>query len=92
MNLATVRARTRTGEIVELHKECDCLDTIHRGPHWLHQDQLWQERNASLRGNGNDRGFVVEELARIREKIWEMESRGLEEVLDGDGTTGRDPT
>ncbi len=40
-----IRAKLITGEVVELKKECGCLDEIHSGPHWLHMNDFRRRQN-----------------------------------------------
>lgn len=40
-----IQARLTTGEIVELPKDCGCLDEIDVGPHWLHMDAYLRQKN-----------------------------------------------
>ncbi len=40
-----MQAKLVTGEIVELEKDCSCLDAIHIGPHWLHMDAIERVTN-----------------------------------------------
>ena len=75
-----MKAKNTSGEIIDLPKDCDCLS--HDGPHWIHFDALWKQSNEQVREKGNTTGFAVEEGARLRQMIWEMEKRGIDEVLD----------
>lgn len=78
-----------------LAKDCDCR--THDGPHWLHMDHLWHERNRTLlqdasrlAEHGEHMGaillmeaFCAQELARLREKKYQMRLRGLTEIPEG---------
>lgn len=70
-----MKARLTDGQVVDLVKDCECR--THEGPHWLHMDALDRERNRAL----SPRGFIKEEQARLREKAWNMEHRGIVEIL-----------
>lgn len=45
---ATIKAELASGEIVELVKDCECLDKFHTGPHWLYLDEYWQSENQRI--------------------------------------------
>lgn len=87
-------ARLSDDSVVELVKDCGCLDNIHAGPHWLHDDCLWRLQNQrtlmSLQAQVTGRSpewfalydaYVAEERERIREKVRQMKQRGIEELL-----------
>ena len=76
-----MHARLKDGKIIELVKDCDCLPKFHDGAHWLYADALWKERNRALLQAGNFHGFLVEDRARLREKIFQMGSRSIEELI-----------
>lgn len=78
------RARMNDGTIVELTKNCGCLDSIHEGPHWIHADKLWQMSNKKMLDHGNYRGNFAGEQARISQKIFEMEKRGIDDFVADD--------
>jgi hypothetical protein len=74
------------GSMVELPKDCDCLPEIHEGPHWMHADKTWHESNLKLLKRDDYLGgiaFAQQEGARLREKIYQMESRGIERYTCG---------
>ena len=53
-------------------KDCDCIN--HEGPHWRYLDRLDRARTEQMLKDGNVRGAIVNELARLREKRWAMQS------------------
>jgi hypothetical protein len=63
---------------MKLTKDCECI--THDGPHFLHMDALDWERNLKHLKAGGVRGFVVEEQARLREKLWHMERLGISHI------------
>lgn len=76
-----MRARLTTGEVVSLEKDCDCLPQFHDGPHWLYNDDLWKARNQRLLDAGNVRGFLQEDIVRLREKAYQLHCRSIEEII-----------
>lgn len=66
-----IKARVATGEVVELKKDCGCLDEIHVGPHWLYMDDYKRRRSAELvqqadaLGNG---GLVKDRVTFMRKE------------------------
>lgn len=80
-----MKARLNDGQVVELVKDCDCLPHIHGGPHWLYTNDLWKQQNqALLHLDGNTRGFVQEDLARVKEKGHMMQRHGIVEIIRED--------
>lgn len=88
-----IRARLKSGEIVELKKDCGCLDSIHTGPHWLHMDDFDKAANGELieivRANPT-RAYYDEalirrvaelEIVRLKEKRRQMEAAGIIEII-----------
>lgn len=75
------RFRLEDGTVIEAVKDCNCLDRIHTGSHWVYEDDLWRASNKCLRDAGNIRGYIVTELARLREKRWHMERRHIVEII-----------
>lgn len=59
-------------------KDCHCR--THSGPHWLHMDTLWRDRNRRLMGAGNVRGYVVEERDRLGALAREMLAHGVTQI------------
>jgi hypothetical protein len=92
-----MKARLTTGEVVELEKDCTCLDEIHTGPHWLHMDDFDFRRNADLVKQADaidarDRiAFMRKEallnrafqfeVARLAEKERGMKNRCIEGII-----------
>jgi len=76
-----MRARLLDGSVVRLEKECDCLPAIHESPHWVHMDETAKRLNARLLERGNLHGFVMSESARLTDLVWQMERRGISELL-----------
>ncbi len=82
-------AKMKSGEIVTLAKDCGCIN--HNEPHWVYEDRLFREMNRKLlipkEGQHHPsmmalHGFVIEDLARVQEKLRNMESRGIVELID----------
>lgn len=71
--------RLTDGSTVVAAKDCDCRN--HDGPHWLHDNDMWRASNERLRAAGNIRGFIVADLARVREKHWHMERDKIVEII-----------
>lgn len=72
------------GRIVDAVKDCECC--THDGPHWLHMDKIWKSKNRVLLEQGTELatlGFIKEEQARLAQKLYEMKSRGVVEILKG---------
>lgn len=71
--------RLTDGSVVRAEKDCTCR--THDGPHWLHDNDYWRASNEQLRADGNIRGFIVADLARVREKRWYMERQHIVEII-----------
>lgn len=76
-----MKLRLTDGRIVPAEKDCTCLDTIHIGPHWLYIDNLRRVRNSRMLDTGNVRGFIQEEIPRLREKEYQMRMLDVAEVI-----------
>lgn len=77
-----------------LPRDCTCV--THDGPHWLHMDRLWAERNQEIRrrfdaarasGNYLDAylaglAYAQEEAHRLAEKSRQMRLHGIEDLRD----------
>lgn len=80
-----MKARLTDGSVVELVKDCGCV--IHEGPHWLHMDEVSKRLNQPLREKaltGSQLAayaLATEEIARLREKRYQMESRRIAQLL-----------
>lgn len=74
-----VKFQMRDGRVVDAAKDCECL--LHSGPHWMHSDEAWKQVIADMRAAGNVAGAFIEDQARIREKRYQMESRGIERII-----------
>lgn len=79
-------------ELIELEKDCGCLDEIHVGPHWIHMDRYDQNvgkeylaRAEAAHGTARvmmaREASVQHELARVTEKRRQFGSRGIECLL-----------
>ena len=60
-----IKARLAAGEVVELKKDCGCLDEIHVGPHWLHMDDFQKRRNAGLIKSALDQIETARDLTAL---------------------------
>lgn len=92
-----MKAQLVSGEIVELVKECDCLDSIHTGPHWLHADRLTKQQNQEIlyaSENAKDPWgaiplgyqFCAEEAARLGVLIRCLTERGIYQLIEEEPT------
>lgn len=87
--MASIRAELESGEIVELVKECGCLDELHQGPHWLHMDEVDRDLNAKLldgHGSLSRYAFVKAEVRRLDQLEYEMRRRKIVRIIRPDGT------
>lgn len=70
-------------EPIKLEKDCSCI--VHEGPHWIYCDTQWRKSNLRHRDT-SIRGFIVEEVARLNEKEYQMRTHdvgGYEKRADG---------
>lgn len=74
-----IQFRLEDGSVVAAAQDCECLN--HAGPHWLHMDSVRKASSRRLLEAGNVQGHVVEELARLREKEWQMRQRRVVEII-----------
>lgn len=84
-------AELNDGSVVELPKDCGCI--THEGPHWLHANDLWRDRNRSLMGTARApsadparrmlamQGLAREEMARLAEKGRLFERHGIARLI-----------
>ena len=79
-----MKARLKSGEIVTLEKECSCIN--HNEPHWVHMDGIWKKNNWREGPQGRTflwcMGVAQEESVRLKEKLREMERRGIVELIE----------
>lgn len=73
-----MKFKLSNGDIVEAIKDCQCV--THEGPHWLHMDDLHKTKNQQYKEN-NPRAFIIGEQARLKNKLYEMTSRQITEIL-----------
>lgn len=83
-----VRAILQSGEVVELKKDCGCLDSIHIGPHWLHMDAFDKADHERLMKQALETNNVTLfqrvgrlEIERLKDKEAEMRAAGIVEIL-----------
>lgn len=77
-----MKLRLTGGAVVVAVKDCECV--THEGPHWIHMDALWHERNRELLKKGSYLallGFTKEEAARLKQKQHDMASYHVSEIL-----------
>lgn len=79
-----VKFKLKDGSIVTAEKDCDCI--AHDGPCWLHYDQLLEKMNKKYFNPEKPtaqgfRALAIEESMRLRDKLWEMECRGIVEII-----------
>lgn len=79
MQPVKIYARFSDGTVRELVKDCDC--TNHIGPHWLAMDRRDRQANSEMLNAGNVQGFLIEDIARLNRKEFEMVSRGIDEII-----------
>lgn len=93
--MSAVRAELESGEIVELAKDCDCLDELHEGPHWLHMNGVDRKLNAkigerltgypSLGERLAGYAFAQAEIRRLKQLEQEMRQRNIVRIIqEGD--------
>ena len=82
----TPRGPSLAGPTYRDPKDCCCAN--HPGPHWLHEDRLWKERNARYIDMMRDRSlpidrrqlahhaYIEQEIQRLDRKAYEMRLRG----------------
>lgn len=85
-----MKARLKSGEIITLVKDCECLH--HTQPHFLYINELDADANHGLRlhilinKQENDpqaiAGYALREQQRLQRLQYEMESRGIVELID----------
>lgn len=66
------------GSIRKLEKDCGCV--IHDGPHWVHRDLVSRRIHEA-------RGDVDGEIARLDQKMREMENAGIVRLLTAEQAT-----
>lgn len=76
-----MKLRLQDGRVVEAEKDCNCLEAIHTGPHWIYVNDLWRAANQQLLVTGNVRGHIHEEVPRLGEKRRMMELLGVVEII-----------
>ncbi len=79
-----MKAELTSGEIVELQKDCEC--TTHAGPHWIHMDLLWYNRNMALLNDGEwtqqkALALAKEEIYRLTDKRHTMQRLGIKRLI-----------
>lgn len=81
-----MKFRMLDGSVVDAVKDCEC--GTHTVPHWVHMDNIDNKLNARLLEGGSflgTIGFVKEEGARLRVKLFELKSRGIAEIIKEEG-------
>lgn len=74
--------KLKDGSIIEAVKDCECL--FHEGPHWLHMDEIWREKNRNILANGGLSAVLAyprEEFRRLESKNREMDALGIVETI-----------
>lgn len=94
--MASIRAELESGEIIELVKDCGCLNEIHQGPHWLHMNDVDREVNAevgeqltgypSISERLRGYAFTQAEMRRLKQLEYEMRSRKIVRIIRPDAT------
>ena len=78
-----MKAKLDDGTIIDLVKDCDCL-IDHNCPHWLYINDYWKQKNDLILRKDNllsSLAYVKEENARLIDKIYQMESRHIVEII-----------
>jgi hypothetical protein len=75
-----IRARLNTGEVVELRKDCGCLDEIHSGPHWLHMNDFRRRQNEGAIRSAIDRAEKSGDIIAIMQAQALIHKVGAEEI------------
>lgn len=81
-----MKFRMFDGSVVDAVKDCECM--THTVPHWVHMDNISRMLNGRLLEGGSflgTMGFAKEEGARLRVKLFELESRGIVEIIKEEG-------
>lgn len=63
-----MKAKLTTGEVVELKKDCGCLDEIHVGPHWIYMDDYKRRENAELVEKADALGAIPKDRVTFMRK------------------------
>lgn len=84
-----MKAELINGTIVELAKDCECL--THEGPHWIHMDRLWYERNMTLLDGewSQQKAFALasQELLRLTDKSKTMERLTIKRLISSEAVS-----
>lgn len=82
-----MRAELTNGETIELTKDCECV--THDGPHWLHMDRLWHDRNMQLLdGEWSQQkaiALATVELQRLLKKGSNMHRLNIKRIIPTEG-------
>jgi len=84
-----MKAELTNGTTIELVKDCECL--THDGPHWVHMDRLWYERNMALLNGewSQQKAFALasQELHRLTDKRRTMERLGIKRIVPSEAVS-----
>jgi len=73
-----------SGQLVKAEQDdCGCAGgAAHPDmPHWLHHDMIWREMNKVYLVQKNGLGFAYAEIARLKEKEYQMINHGVIEIM-----------
>lgn len=87
-----MKAELKDGTIIQLHKDCGCLDEFHSEhvPHWVHMDVLDRKLNQKhlekepktfLAGQA----FLQEEIRRLNDKKSNFSRYGIVRLIPEEG-------
>lgn len=80
-----MKAELTDGSIITLDGPCEAGCITHTGPHWVQSDALHRRMNRRfLEGEitaGKAAAFATAEIDRLREKRYQMESRGIVRLI-----------
>lgn len=78
-----MKARLKSGEIIELVKDCECI--THEGPHFLHMNSLDKEQSQKyldMKTNGGSLAFAQNEINRLNRLFCELRARKIVELIE----------
>jgi len=83
-----MKAMLNSGEIVQLQKDCGCVDSLHSEhvPHWVHMDRVDRDLNRQyLDRPAAFQVFARCELVRLRKKAANMQAGNIDRLIQEEG-------
>lgn len=88
-----MKAELKDGTIIQLEKDCGCMDEIHSAkvPHWVHMDEFDRRQNQrhmqrALAGDANGtRALIQGSIRRLEDKKYNLTSRGIVRLIPEEG-------